>query len=166
MNQTMPHPLINQLLAAVKAELNLSQETEQEILAELRDHLEDAWETAIANGEDGAQAMHKVARRFGGADVGQALQQVHGEWESAEAILACLVPVLAALALRWLLLVPDGAAANWQTVLVQPIFWLVALAVLLIPILQFQQWRYTLVNWGFFWVISLIFILAPTTAHW
>lgn len=161
-----PQTTISRLLATIEAELTLSQETKQELLAELRDHLEDAWETAVANGEDPETALHKVIHRFGGAEVGQALQQVHVQWESSEAILACLIPVLATLVLRWVLFTPDGAIAGWQSVLVQPAFWVVALALLLIPVLQFQRWRYVLVNWGFFWIVTLIFILIPAAKTW
>jgi hypothetical protein len=55
---------------------------------------------------------------------------------------------------------------GWQQVLAQPFFWVVTLAVLLIPLLQFQRWRYVLVNWGFFWIITIIFVLGPAVARW
>ncbi|GJM42121.1 MAG: hypothetical protein DHS20C20_24030 [Ardenticatenaceae bacterium] len=161
-----PQATINQLLAEIAAELTLSQETKQELLTELRDHLEDAWETAVANNQDPTSALQIIVRRFGGAEVGHALQQVHAQWESSEAILACLIPVLATLVLRWVLFTPAGAMAGWQSVLVQPAFWLVAFALLLIPVLHFQRWRYVLVNWGFFWVVTLIFVLIPAATSW
>lgn len=161
-----PQAIINRLLATIEAELTLSQETKRELLTELRDHLQDAWETAVANGADPETALHKVIHRFGGAEVGQALQQVHAKWESSEAILACLIPVLAALVLRWVLFTPDGAIAGWQSVLAQPAFWIVAVALLLIPFVQFQRWRYVLVNWGFFWIVTLIFVLIPAASSW
>ncbi len=157
---------IDQLLDRIAAELAVSQETRQELLAELRDHLEEALKTAVANGANEDAAVRQVVSRFGGAEVGRALQRVHSQWESAEAILACLIPVLAALVLRWLLFAPNGSLAGWQHVLTQPVFWLVALAVLLIPALQFQRRHYMLVNWGFFWVITIIFVLAPAAARW
>jgi hypothetical protein len=161
-----PYTTINQILTTIEAELTLSQETKQELLTELRDHLEDAWETAVAHNEDSQTALYDIARRFGGAEVGKALQQVHAQWESSEAILACLIPVLAALMLRWLVFTPAGAVADWQSVLAQPAFWIVSLAALFIPVLQFQQWRYVLVNWGFFWIVTLIFILIPAATSW
>jgi len=166
MSTQEPQAAINQLLATIEAELTLSQETKLDLLTELRDHLEDAWETAVANGEDPETALHKVISHFGGAEVGRALQQVHAQWESSEAILACLIPVLATLVLRWVLFLPDGTVAGWQSVLAQPAFWIVALALLLIPVLQFQRWRYVLVNWGFFWIVTLIFILIPAATSW
>jgi hypothetical protein len=166
MSTQEPQAAINQLLATIEAELTLSQETKQELLTELRDHLQDAWETAVANNEDPQTALHTLARRFGGAEVGKALQQVHAQWESSEAILACLIPVVAALVLRWVLFTPDGAIAGWQSVLAQPAFWIVSLALLFIPVLQFQRWRYVLVNWSFFWIVTLIFILIPAATSW
>jgi hypothetical protein len=165
MNEKEAQAMIDRLLTAVDAELRVSQETRQELLEELRGHLEDAWETAVAHGEDEAAALNRIAARFGGAEVGRELQAVHAQWESAEAILACLIPVLAALVLRWLLFDPNGTAVGWQHVLGQPFFWIVALAVLLIPALQFQQWRYVLVNWGFFWAVTIIFVLLPVAAR-
>jgi hypothetical protein len=166
MNQDEAQAAIDQLLAEVAAELRLSQETKQELLSELRDHLEDAWDGAAANGENAETAARQIASRFGGAEVGRALQGVHGQWESAEAILACLIPVLAALVLRWLLFAPDGALVGWRQALAHPFFWIVTLAVLLVPALQFQRWRYALVNWGIFWIITIIFVLGPAVARW
>ncbi len=166
MSTTEPETTINQILATIEAELTLSQETKQELLTELHDHLEDAWETAVANHQNPQIAMQEIARRFGGAEVGRALQQVHAQWESSEAILACLIPVLAALVLRWVLFTPDGTLSNWQGVLIAPAFWIVAFALLLIPVVQFQRWRYVLVNWGFFWLVTLIFILIPAATSW
>lgn len=161
-----PPATIDQLLGTIALELSVSQETKQELLAELRDHLEEALATAVANGADEETAVSQLAARFGGAEVGRALQRVHSQWESADAILACLIPVLAALVLRWLSFAPDGSVAGWQHVLAQPTFWLVALAVLLLPALQFQRRHYMLVNWGFFWIITMIFLLAPAAARW
>jgi hypothetical protein len=166
MNEHEPHPTIEQLLITIEAELTVSGETKQELLAELRDHLHDAWETAVANGEDEVTAVKKVTEHFGGAGVGKALQRVHAQWESGEAILACLIPVFAALVLRWLLFAPGGSVAGWQNVLVQPAFWIVALAVLLVPVLYFQRWRYILINWTFFWLITIIFALIPAATSW
>jgi hypothetical protein len=166
MSAPEPYPTINKILTTIEAELTLSQETKQELLAELRDHLEDAWETAVTNNENPQTVLQTITQQFGGAEVGKALQQVHAQWESSEAILACLIPVLATLVLRWVLFTPDGAVTGWQSVLIQPAFWLVAFALLLIPFLQFQRWRYVLVNWGFFWIVTLIFVLIPAASSW
>jgi hypothetical protein len=157
---------IEQILAEVEAELDVSRETKRELLLELRCHLEDALETAVAKGEDETVALLKVAQRFGGAEVGKALQAVHLQWESADAILACVIPVTAALLLRWLVFAADGTAVGWEHVLAQPVFWLVALAALIAPLLQFHRWRYALVSWGFFWAITIIFAVLPTAASW
>jgi hypothetical protein len=157
------HHTIEQLLIAIEAELALSHDTKAELLAELRDHLEDAWETAVANGEDELTAAKKVAQRFGGAEVGKALQRLHGQWQPSEAILACLIPVFAALVLRWILFDPGGSPLGWQNVLALPAFWIVAVVALFVPILHFQRRRYILINWGFFWLITIIFALIPAT---
>jgi hypothetical protein len=157
---------IEQILAEVGEQLEVSQETKRELLLELRCHLEDALATAVAKGEDETVAMLKVAQRFGGTEVGKELQAVHLQWESADAILACVLPVTAALLLRWLVFAPDGAAVGWEQALMQPVFWLVAIAALLIPLLQFHRWHYALVSWTFFWLLSLMFAVLPTSTSW
>jgi hypothetical protein len=157
---------MEQILAEVGQQLEVSQETKRELLLELRCHLEDALETAVAKGEDETVAMLKVAQRFGGTEVGKELQAVHLQWESADAILACVLPVAAALLLRWLVFAPDGTAVGWEQVLMQPVFWLVAIAALLIPLLQFHRWHYAVASWAFFWVITMMFALMPTSASW
>jgi hypothetical protein len=157
---------IDQVLDAIRAELDLSRETEYELLEEIRGHLEDAVTDAQAQGTDEETALLKVADKFGVSEVGQALQEIHAPWESAEAIMACFLPVLAALILRWLAFAPDGSPLGWQGLLLRPAFWIVATAALLIPILQFQRWHYALVSWGFFWVITMLFITLPTIQNW
>jgi hypothetical protein len=157
---------IEQILAEVGQQLEVSQETKRELLLELRCHLEDALETAVAKGEDETVAMLKVAQRFGGTEVGKALQVVHIQWESADAILACVLPVTAALLLRWLVFAPGGTAVGWEQVLIQPVFWLVAIAALVAPLLKFGRWHYALASWAFFWIITMMFALLPTAASW
>ncbi|MCP5096094.1 MAG: hypothetical protein GY943_11110 [Chloroflexi bacterium] len=158
--------IINTVLEEILAELDLSRETETELLDEIRIHLEDALETAVANGKDETAALLDVAERFGAREVGQALQEIHAPWESADAIIACIIPVVAALVLRWLAFAPDGSAIGWQAILVRPAFWVVAIVALLIPVLQFKQWQYALISWGIFWVITVIFVSMPTIQSW
>lgn len=157
---------IDHILEEIRAELNLSRETEQELLAELRSHLEDTVAAAAARGENEEAALLKAAEQFGAAEVGRALQDVHAQWESADAILACALPVAAALLLRWLVFAPQGTAVSWQTVLIQPAFWIVALVVLLLPALKFHRWGYALACWGFFWVMTVLFAVMPGANAW
>ena len=157
---------INDVLASIQAELSLSTETEYELLEEIRGHLEDAVEEAHVQGQDKQTALLKAAEKFGVTEVGQALQEVHAPWESAEAILVCFVPVLTALILRWLAFAPDGTALGWQMWLLRPAFWVVAAVLLFIPLIQFQKWRYTVVSWGFFWLMTIIFVALPNIQSW
>ncbi|MCA9920757.1 MAG: hypothetical protein KC421_00220 [Anaerolineales bacterium] len=157
---------IDRILADIRTELDLSRETETELLDEIRDHLEDAVETAVSQGKDVEAALLDVAKRFGAQDVGRALQEVHAPWESADAIIACIIPVVATLILRWLVFAPDGSAIGWQEILTRPAFWIVALVALLVPVLQFQRWQYALLSWTFFWAITVIFIALPTIQDW
>lgn len=154
------------LLEEIRAELALSSETETELLQEIRSHLEDAVATAKMKGMDERSALLKAAERFGVKEAGKELQKVHAAWESADAIIACALPVLAALVLRWLIFAPDGTALGWPELLVRPAFWVVALAVLLAPMIRFRRWRYALVGWALFWVISVIFVAFPAMGDW
>lgn len=157
---------IDDLLDAIHAELALSSETENELLQEIRAHLEDAVADARMKGMDERSALLKAAERFGGKEAGVELQKVHAAWESADAIVACALPVLAALVLRWLIFAPDGTALGWPELLVRPAFWIVALAALLAPMIQFRRWRYALVGWALFWVLSVIFVAFPAMGDW
>lgn len=157
---------IEQMLGVIRRDLHVSGETEAELLAELRTHLEDALETAVAAGMDEARALQQVADDFGISEVGPALQAVHAPWESADAVIACILPVLGALLLRWTVFAPSGTAVGWRVALVQPAFWVIALIALILPVLQFSRWRYALVSWSIFWALTLIFMLLPTAQAW
>lgn len=157
---------IDQVLELIQARLDLSSETEYELLEEIRTHLEDAVANAKAKGEDNQVALLKAAEKFGIDEVSTQLQEVHLAWESADAIIASALPVLFALILRWLIFAPDGSALDWPQLLVHPAFWIVAIIALLIPLLQFRQWRYALIGWGFFWAITIIFVAFPTIRNW
>lgn len=147
------------VLTAISAEMNLSKATEWELIEEIRGHLEDAVADARATGLDENAALLKAAEKFGAAEVGQALQAVHMPWESADALLACFVPVLGGLVLRWLIFAPSGTAVGWPILLQRPAALIIALAVLFIPCLQFRRWPYTITAWLFIWGVSFLFIL-------
>ncbi|MCA9962386.1 MAG: hypothetical protein KC443_25300 [Anaerolineales bacterium] len=157
---------INHVLAQIRAELDLSSATEEDVIAEIRTHLEDAVDAARAAGTSEEVALLKVAEKFGVTEVGKALQDVHLGWESTDAIVATILPVLGALLLRWLVFDPAGTALGWQVVLNRPAFWLVALVMLLLPLLQWRRWRYALIVWGLFWVLSIIFVIFPAASYW
>ncbi|MEM7332492.1 MAG: hypothetical protein AAF490_10400 [Chloroflexota bacterium] len=157
---------IDEVMHQMQQQMNLSRETEHELLSEIRGHLEDAVETAVLNGEDPHQALQDVAARFGVNEVGHALQKVHAPYESADAVLACIIPVVGALILRWLVFSPDGSAIGWEAILSRPAFWVVAVVALVVPILQFPKWRYAAVSWALFWIISVIFFVLPHSVNW
>lgn len=152
---------VDRVLERVRAQLDLDAETERELLEELRGHLEDAVTAARARGLDEEEALAEAAARFGVEEAGRALQAAHVGWGTADGVVAAALPVICALALRWLVFAPDGTAVGWRGVLVQPAFWIVALAALLLPLLRFPRWRYALASWVFFWVLSVIFFAWP-----
>jgi len=154
-------PKVDRVLERVRAQLDLDAEMEYELLEELCGHLEDAVAAARVRGLDEEEALAEAAARFGVEEVGRELQAAHIGWGTADGIVAAALPVVCALALRWLVFAPDGTAAGWREVLVRPAFWVVALAALLLPLLKFPRWRYALVSWAFFWVLSVTFFAWP-----
>lgn len=153
---------IDRYLTAIAAQMDLDVEREQEILDEVRDHLESAVERARDEGLDEAQALSRAAARFGaGEEVGRALQAAHAGWGTADAVVAAALPVVCALVLRWLAFAPDGTALGWPQLLARPSFWIVALAALLLPLLKLERWRYALAAWVFFWALTVLFVALP-----
>jgi hypothetical protein len=150
------------LLTRLRAQMDLDGETEHEVLAEIRSHLEETVAEARAEGLDEAQALARAAARFGlEEEVGRELQATHAGRGTADAVVAAGLPVVCALILRWLAFAPDGTALGWPQLLSRPAFWAVALAALLIPVLRFERWRYALVAWAIFWGLTVIFVTLP-----
>ncbi len=153
---------VDDLLERIRAQMTLDGETEQEILSELRDHLDTAVEQAEAEGLTEAEALARAASRFGLEEqIGQELQAAHAGQGTADAVVAAALPVICALVLRWLAFAPDGAALDWPQLLSRPAFWGIALAALLIPLLKFERWRYALAMWAFFWGLTVLFVTLP-----
>lgn len=157
---------IDRLLEQIRGQLNLTKQTEHEVLAEIRTHLEDVVAEAECHGRDPALALRRAAEEFGLEEVGAELQEVHRDYESIDALLLCILPVVFALALRWLAFSPDGTALHWHMLLARPGFWVVAGAALLVPFLYFTRWRLALIGWLFFWLLSVIFIVFPKVSTW
>lgn len=152
---------VDALLERIRVRLDLDREAEQEILAEVRDHLEEAAARARAEGLDEGEALERAAARFGIEEAGQQLQRAHAGWGTADAVVACALPVACALVLRWLAFAPDGTAVGWAELLSRPAFWIVALAALLLPALRFERWRTALATWAIFWGLTVLFVVMP-----
>jgi hypothetical protein len=164
---------VENALAKIRRQLDLSSEKERELMDEIRAHLEDVADAARVKGLDEEIAVLKAAESFDLEELGVELQKVHAPWESADAIIACALPVLLALAMRWLVFAPDGSAGDWRLtaeaahlLLLRPAFWMVAIAGILVPLLHFRRWRYALVGWGIFWALTLVFALFPVASRW
>ena len=156
---------IDSVLNQIRIQLNLSKETEWELIEEIRSHLEDAVDAAKSKGQDETTALLKAAEAFGIDEVGVALQDVHG-MESAEALLMCIVPVFATIVLRWTVFAADGTARGWQQIFTRPTLLFVALASLIVPLIPFRNWRYASIGWIFFWSISFVFMIFPSMRIW
>ena len=152
---------IEELLDHIRVQMDLDGQTEHEVLAEIRDHLEAAVAAARAEGLDEAEALNQAAARFGLEEVGPALQAAHAGWGTADAVVAAAIPVVCALTLRWLAFAPDGTALGWPQLLNRPAFWIVAVAALLLPALKFERRRFALATWVVFWGLTVLFISLP-----
>ena len=157
---------IEDLLDRLRVQMDLNSEIEHEVLAEIRDHLEESLAQARAAGLSEAEAVAHAAARFGlEEEVGRELQAAHAGWGTADAVIAAGLPVVCALILRWLAFAPDGTALGWPQLLSRPAFWMVALVALMIPLLKFERWRYALVTWVIFWGLTVLFVTLPAL-HW
>jgi hypothetical protein len=76
-------------------------------------------------------------------------------------VIAAGLPVLCALALRWLVFAPDGTVLGWHQWLARPAVWIIVAVALLLPLLKFGRWRYALAAWVVFWAITLLFLTWP-----
>lgn len=157
---------IDLILKRIKRDLNLTRETEREILDEIKTHFEDVVFDAEERGEPIDAALESAVAAFGISEVGPTIQHVHADWNNIDPILLCLIPVVAALVLRWLTFSPSGSLVDWQLLLRQPAFWIVATAAFLIPILQFKEKIHILISWVIFWLLSIIFATLPVALQW
>jgi len=157
---------VDQVMGNISIHLHLSKETETEVLAEIRTHLEDAMAEAVSQGVDEQLALRKAAEQFGIEEAGVELQEVHADWESIDAIAAVALPVLFAIILRWLAFAPGGSALNWPQLLIRPGFYMIAIIALVIPAIFFYRRRFALAGWGFFWFLTVIFVIFPSINRW
>ena len=153
---------LERVLARIGDQMDLDVETELEVMAEIRDHFEQAMSEARAAGLDEAQALAQAADRFGvEEEVGRALQATHAGRSTADAVLATALPVICSLILRWLVFAPNGTALGWPQLLSRPAFWIVSVAALVIPLLKLERCRYALATWAVYWGLTVILVSLP-----
>jgi hypothetical protein len=146
---------IDDVLAQVRARLDLEADREHELLEEIRGHLQDAVDAAMAGGLDHEAALAEAASRFGIVATAGELRRAHAGWGALDGVLAAAVPVVLALLFRWLIFAPDGTATGWREALNRPAFWVIAIISLLAPLARFRQRRAVLAVWALFWGLSL-----------
>jgi hypothetical protein len=153
---------LDDLVERIRLQLDLDAETENEVLAEIQDHLEESVKGARAEGLSENEALVRAAADFGiDEEIGRELQAAHAGWGTADAVIAAALPVVCAIILRWLAFAPDGTALGWRQLLSRPAFWIVAMAALLIPVVKFERWRYAIVTWIIFWGLTVAFVAFP-----
>lgn len=157
---------IDEALLSISIHLHLSKEAEHEILSEIRSHLEEAVADAMKRGHDEQVALQKAVAQFGVVEMATEIQEVHSNKEAIESITATALPVLFSVVLRWLVFDPNGSPGSWRQLLARPEFYMLAFLSLAIPILLFHRWRFALIGWGFFWLLTIIFVVFPSINQW
>ena len=153
---------IDDVLRQIQTQLNLEAETENQVLEEIRGHLEEAVTAAQARGLDEEHALLEAARAFGVEQATSELRATHAGWGVWEGIAAAALPVLLTLILRWIVFAPNGTADQWREMLSPLTFAVIAGVAVLIPLLRFPQRRYAIALWIFFWGLSIITVVLPT----
>lgn len=157
---------IDDVLEQIRKQLNLSSESEWELIEEIRAHLEDAVDAARLKGKDETTALLKAAEDFGLEESASELQLIHGEWEVSQALLLCIIPIFFTVVMRWLLFSAEGTISGWEPTFSRPITITICLILLFIPLTQLRRWPYATLTWIVFWFISFIFVAFPALRIW
>jgi hypothetical protein len=146
---------LERYLSAVASQLNVDPGTEQEILGEIRSHLEEATTDLQAEGLGPEESIAVALQEFGEArEIGRMLGRQHSD-SANQAVLAAFLPVALALTFKWLLLPLLRDLAHWQASPTPIIFACLALLALLVPGLTFKSWRYGYSVWAFFSLVTI-----------
>lgn len=162
----MPPLSIDDVLEQIRSQLNLSRETEWELIEEIRCHLEDAVDAARRHGKDENTALLKAAEDFGMIEASQQLQKLHGEFEMTEVLLMLIAPIVCTVVMRWVFFSAEGTLNGWQPIFPRTISVALSFIILLLPLVQLRRWPYASFGWLFFWGISMIFIAFPAIRTW
>ncbi len=153
---------LDDVLSQIKLQMRLEAETEQEVLEEIRSHLEDAVAAAQARGLDEEEALNQAAAEFGVEQTAAALYKTHAGQGALEGVAVAALPVLFTLVLRWMIFAPNGTTDAWPEMLSRTTLVVIAGVAFLLPLLRFPRRRYAIVLWAFFWALSLATVLWPT----
>jgi hypothetical protein len=149
------------VLERLREGLRLDRETEREVLEEIRSHLEDAAAVRRSSGLDEGEAWAEAAERFGAVETALELQRIHAGWGTVQVVVACGLPVVLALLLRWLVLDPGGTASGWLQTMTKPALWGTAVVLFLASLRICTRWRYAMAAWIVFWTITVLSFLGP-----
>ena len=154
---------IDDLIGQIRPGLGLEADMEHVVLEDIRGHLHDAVAAAKASGLDEQQALEAAASAFGLEQATAELRETHAGRGTLEGVAAAALPVSFALILRWTIFAPDGTAGAWREMLTGPTLVVIAAAALLVPLLRFPERRYANALWIFFWGLSLVTVVWPSS---
>jgi hypothetical protein len=146
---------IQTYLQELRRHLSVDAATEEEILKEVRSHLEESAVALQAEGLCVQESQRLAIERFGNArEVAGLMRRVHSSSVN-EAILASCLPVALTLSFKWVALPLLASIGHWQGNPTPIVFGALAMLALLVPGLTMHRWRYGYAAWAFFSVIAI-----------
>ncbi len=135
--------------------MGLGDGAREEIVREVRSHLEEAAAELCQGGHNPDEGVTLAIARFGEAhEIGRAMRQAYGD-PANEAVLSALLPVALTMLFKWIFLPLLRGIGGWQGNPTPVVVASLALLALLIPGLTMRRWRYGYAAWAFFSLISV-----------
>ncbi len=133
----------------------LDARAQEEVLREIRPHLEEAVADLQEEGYSPEESVDLAVARFGEAEeIAKMMRRVYVE-SANQAVLAALLPVALTMAFKWVLLPFLKTLGRWQGDPTPAIIISLALLALLIPGLTLRRWRYGYAAWAFFSLMAI-----------
>lgn len=146
---------LGRYLAEVANQMSVEPAAENEVLREIRVHLEDSAAELEEGGLQREESLAQAMANFGEArEVGRMLGLIHSD-SANQAVLAAFLPVALALTFKWILLPLLGSLGQWQGSPTPFVFASLAILALLVPGLTLRKWRYGYGVWAFFSLVTI-----------
>jgi hypothetical protein len=150
---------IDNYLEDLRGQLAVDMLTEQEILNEVRTHLEESMAEELARGRSPAEAAKLAISHLGDARIlAREMEAVHGN-SVLEALFSTIVPVALALVFKWVALPLIQSYQAWQHLSTPLLFVTLAALALLTPGLFLRRWRLGFPAWLFFGTLSIMQVI-------
>lgn len=147
-------------LAELARGLDLTREDNFQVLDEIRASLLDAAEAHMARGKRADASVELAVTEIGSArQLAAGFTHVYDGRDTREALLVAGLPVVCALALRWLAFEAGGSSINWSPLLRPGPFLAAAGLLLVLPAVPFGRVKLAMAAWTALWGISVAFVV-------